>query len=463
MMTLRILIVDDDRPARFAMAKALQQVECQITEAADGRAALDMIRNDIPDLVFLDLAMPGIDGQSVLSELGGGRSRCEIVVVTANDSIASAVECMKLGAADYLTKPYEVAHLRAIARRTARRIELECRVAELQNRLDEKSALGALVGISRPMRELFAQIERAARSPIDILIRGETGSGKELIAREIHRLSDRASGPFVPVNVAAIHASLAESELFGHVKGAFTGAESDRKGVFEQAHSGTLFLDEIGDMPAGLQAKVLRVLQERELQPVGSTRTIRVDVRVLSATHQDLLQAVEAGHFRRDLYYRVKAIELGVPPLRSRHEDIVLLANYFLDRLETSTSIGRVPRLSRAAIDRLLAHNWPGNVRELEHVVTAAATMTTTDEIAPEDLQLPTRSPATAGFDASSLAGLPLTEAKTKLVDWFERTAIEAALRDHHGNISAAARQLGIHRQSLQQKMAQLLITASES
>jgi len=453
-MTIRILIADDDRSARFAMAKVLRQLDCEIIEAADGRASLDAIRHSAPDLVFLDLSMPLLDGAGVLRELHGSTLAAEIVVVTANDTVASAVECMKLGAADYLTKPYEVARLRAIASRSAHRLQLERQVNVLQSQLDEKTALGALAGISRPMHELFDEIRRAARSSIDILIRGETGTGKELIAREIHRLSDRAGGPFVPLNAAAIPNSLAESELFGHVKGSFTGADSNRKGVFEQAHGGTLFLDEIGDMPGDLQAKLLRTLEEREVQPVGSTRTARVDVRIVSATHQDLLKAVESARFRRDLYYRVRGIEINVPPLRARQQDIVFLANYFLDRLAVKN--GRVPRLSSAAIARLLCHDWPGNVRELEHVLIAAAAMTTTDEIAADDLEFAARGRASIGSDAPNLDGLPLTEAKATLVHWFERTAIESALRDHGGNISAAARQLGIHRQSLQQKLAHL-------
>jgi DNA-binding NtrC family response regulator len=456
-MKLRILIADDEHAARYGMAKALNQVPCQVIEAEDGRAALEAIRGQAPDLVFLDLTMPGMDGQSVLRELGDDAKRCEIVVVTANDTVDSAVECMRLGASDYMTKPFEVERLRAIARRAARRAELEEHVTGLQDQLDQKTAFGALVGASRSMRELFQLIERAARAPMDVLICGETGTGKELIAREIHRLSDRASGPFVAVNTAAIQESLAESELFGHVRGAFTGADHDRKGVFEQAHGGTVFLDEIGDMPLALQAKVLRTLQERTVQAVGATRAVPVDIRVCSATHQDLAEAIEAERFRQDLFYRVRGIELRIPPLRARREDIVLLANYFLDRLE-SQSRRAVPRLSADAAERLLTYHWPGNVRELQHAVTAAAAMTTHDQIRARDLDLPQHTRADDNFDFSALAGLPLVEAKGRLVDRFERQAIVAALEATGGNVSAAARQLGIHRQSLQQKITQLNI-----
>ncbi len=456
-MPLRILIADDEPAARYGMAKALAAGGYEILEAADGRAALEVIRSQAPDLVFLDLAMPALDGQGVLRELQGSAGSSEIIVVTANDSIATAVECVRLGAADYVTKPFEVEHLRALARQAARRVELERRVQALQTQLDEKQAFGALVGVSPAMKELYRQIERAARAPLDVLVRGDTGSGKELIAREIHRQSPRAAGPFVAVNTAAIPESLVESELFGHVKGAFTGADAHRTGVFEQAHAGTLFLDEIGDMPPPAQAKILRTLQERTIQPVGGTRTISVDVRVISATHQDLPQAIAGGHFRQDLYYRLKGIELHVPPLRARREDILLLARYFLERLAARTG-GPVARLGHDAADRLLAHSWPGNVRELEHLVTAAAAMCPGDEIHAADLALTPGPGWPDVMDPELLAELPLAEAKVRLVESFERRMIEAALEKHGGNVSAAARQLGLHRQSLQQKMAQLRI-----
>ncbi|MDB5296631.1 MAG: glnG, partial [Phycisphaerales bacterium] len=375
-MPLRILIADDERAARYGMARALASAGHEIAEAADGPSAAAALASGAYDLAFLDLNMPGLDGRDVLRDLcrrTGSDRRCEVVVVTADDRVQTAVECVRLGAADYLTKPYEVEQVRAIARRAAERVELERRVERLQADLDQRRAFGALVGVSRPMRDLYAQIGRAAAAPVDVLIRGETGTGKELIARELHRLSPRAAGPFVAVNTAAVAESLAESELFGHAKGAFTGAAADRKGVFEQADGGTLFLDEIGDMPRPAQTKILRALQERTVQPVGSSRQVRVDVRVVTATHQDLTRAIADGHFRQDLYYRIKGVELTVPPLRSRREDVVLLADYFLDRLGPADGVPR--RLAADAVDALLAHDWPGNVRELEQAVTAAAAM----------------------------------------------------------------------------------------
>jgi DNA-binding NtrC family response regulator len=293
---IRILIADDEKAARYGLAKALAQGGYHVMETADIAGTRDALRSSFPDLVFLDLRMPDGDGRIILRD-SAERPPCEIVVVTAQDDLATAVECMQLGAADYLTKPYEVERVRAIARRAARRIELERQVGDLRDRLDQRNVCGAMVGASRAMQDLYRQIKRLASAPVDVLIRGETGVGKELVARELHRLSGR-TGPFVAVNTAAIAESLAESALFGHVKGAFTGADANRAGAFEEANGGTLFLDEIGDMPLAAQTKILRSLQERAVQPVGSVRAIAVDVRVVSATHQDLTKSIADGHFR---------------------------------------------------------------------------------------------------------------------------------------------------------------------
>jgi DNA-binding NtrC family response regulator len=450
-MPLTVLIADDEPAARYALKRALARLDCELLEAADGTEALAVLRERHPDLVFLDLTMPGLDGLGVLREAGTTEYPGEIVMVTADDRIETAIECVRLGAADYITKPYEIERLRAIVRRNLRRIRTERQVGELQAQLEDTVSCGELLGVGPAMQQLFGRIRRAAPAPLDILIRGETGTGKELVARELHRLSGR-DGPFVAVNTAALSESLAESQLFGHVRGAFTGAERSHQGVFEQAHGGTLFLDEIGDMPLALQAKVLRALQERAIQPVGSTRTQPVDVRVISATHQDLSQAIADGRFREDLFFRLHGFELTVPSLRERPEDILPLARRFLEQLDG----GPDRRLGEGVAARLLSHHWPGNVRELRQVIRAAAVMAEGEWITPADLGLDRTAAKPSVEPQPELDGLPLAEAKTRLVEWFERRAIRAALERNDGNISAAARQLGIHRQSLQQKLAQL-------
>lgn len=457
MSVLRILIADDEAPARFAMRRALSSMASEIMEAGDGDAALELIRTEVPDLVFLDLQMPKRGGIEILKELGHAAGQSEIIVVTANDSVATAVECIRLGASDFIAKPYEVEQVRSIAARVRQRVDLQQRVDHLQNQLDAQPGCGAMVGVSGPMQRLFQQMAKAARSDADLLIRGETGTGKELIAREIHRLSERSAGPFIAVNTAAIPESLTESELFGHVRGAFTGADTNRTGVFEQAHGGTLFLDEIGDTPAVVQTKMLRVLQERVIQPVGAGKTVAVDVRIISATHQNLEEAMADAGFRQDLFYRLKGVELHVPPLRSRREDVLVLANHFLDRWAAKSNQPR-PDFSPAAIDALLGHRWPGNVRELEHTVQRAAMMADQALIDPADLGLASSPAVVEESPFAAYIGLPLSEAKAQAIELLERTLITAALDRAQGNVSEAARQLGMHRQSLQQKMAQLEI-----
>jgi DNA-binding NtrC family response regulator len=458
-MMMRILIADDEAPARYGLIKGIG-TGYEIIEAADGDDALRAIQDHHPDLVFLDLHMPHKDGLTLLRELAGAAPLPEVVVISASDRIETAVEAMRLGASDYITKPYELARVRSIVRRAAERRELLSQVDHLRQRLDHGQALGRLIGISRPMLQLFSLLQKGAASSVDILIRGETGTGKELVAREIHDRSCRRGGAFVAVNTAAIHESLIESELFGHVKGAFTGASNDRRGFFEEASGGTLFLDEIGDMPLSAQTKMLRVLQERVVQPVGSREERPIDVRIISATHQDLEQAINEKRFRADLFFRIKQLELTIPPLRQRREDILPLAQHFLHRLATrANNVERT--LDPSAIDHLLSYSWPGNVRELENALAAAHAMAEGPTIHLIDLPLSGTSVALSETSFQQYAGLPLTEAKNKLVDDFERFAIESALATSGGNVSAAARLLGIHRQNLQQKMSQLGIGRS--
>lgn len=447
---MKILIVEDDSTARYALHRAIRDNSRTILEAEHGGRAIEQIHEHLPDLVFLDLNMPVQDGLSVLNSLRDSPpSRLpEVIVVTANDSVNIAVECIRRGASDFLVKPYDLDHVRTIVARSHRRCQLETRVLELQSQLDSIPSLGSLLSISSSMHRIFDQIRKASATSLPILIRGESGTGKELVARELHRLSQRSTGPFIAVNTAALSEHLIESELFGHVKGAFTGSDRNREGVFRKAHRGTLFLDEIGDMPVGVQTRLLRVLQEGTLTPVGSEEEIPVDVRVISATHQDLEAAIDEKRFRADLYFRLRGIEIKLPPLRARSEDILLLANHFLQG-----GLGFSPQSTEA----LIRYSWPGNIRELKQRVEGAEAMARSSLIEPEDLGLVvSRSAPEEGSIQDWFAPffeLPLTEGKQKLADWFERKAIERALEQEQGNVSAAARRLGIHRQSLQQKL----------
>ncbi len=449
---MKILIVDDEQPARYGMAKALKAAGRLILEAEDGGAAIEQIRKHAPDLVFLDLNMPERDGMSVLKELQTDTATVtpEIIVVTANDGVHFAVDCIRCGATDFLTKPYDVEHIRSIARRSEARVNLQSQVAELQSQGDATIRCGSLLGASRPMQQMFAQISKAAATTLPILIRGESGTGKELVAQELHARSGRANKPFVAVNTAAMAESLVESELFGHVKGAFTGADRNREGVFRQADGGTLFLDEIGDMPAAVQTRLLRVLQEGVVQPVGTEECIPVDVRIISATHQDLEHAITDKVFRQDLYFRLKGIELFLPPLRSRQEDILLLAKQFLPEPFS---------LSNESVTALLQHRWPGNVRELQQMINAAAALCDSQTLLPSDLGLTCERQTPESDKFEQYYDLPLTEARNQLVEDFERQIIQRALDIESHNVSAAARRLGVHRQSLQQKMKLLKIS----
>lgn len=451
---MKILIADDDDSARYALKKLLIGRGRTILESADGKQALDMISGLNPDLVFLDLNMPIMDGKAVLAALqhvpSESPASSEIIVVTANDTVADAVQCIRLGATDFVTKPFEIDRMRSIVLRSEQRVQMQQQLAAMQLQLESKTdatSFDGMIGVSPLMQQLFAKIEKAAATTLPVLIRGESGTGKELVARSLHLRSPRGRGHFVAINTAAISPSLIESELFGHVKGAFTGADKDREGVFRMADGGTLFLDEIGDMPAPIQTRLLRVLQESKVQPVGSERVYDIDVRVISATHQDLDQSIADKIFRQDLYYRLKGIELSIPPLRHRPEDILLLVRGFL---------GEGFHLSSDAVQAILSSNWPGNVRELKQRVQAAAAMSDSNTLTSADLGLSPSSPRLEQCEFTEYLDLPLHEAKLLLVEKFERASIQHALSIESNNISAAARRLGVHRQSLQQKIKQL-------
>ncbi len=462
-----ILIADDEKGARFGMKKALEKDGYSLFEASSGQEARAFIKNRLPDLVFLDINMPEMNGLEVLEKIKGMECSPLVVVITAYGSEKIAVEAMKKGAYDYISKPFDIEELRLIARNALERLALQDENRRLRSQLSALGGLstleglGEIVGQSTIMRELFTIIEKVAPTEVTVLIRGASGSGKELVAREIHKRSHRADKPLVVMNCAALPETLIESELFGHEKGAFTGATERRIGKFELANGGTLFLDEVGDMSPNTQAKLLRAVEEQKYERLGGEETIGVDVRVISATNKDLLAEIRKGNFREDLYYRLKVVEIELPPLRQRREDIPLLVQHFL-KLFSNKHNKEVKNVSREAMRTLLSCDWPGNVRQLantlERAVVLAEDATITQEDLPVDLkggQPPVSQPIM--LDSS----LPFKEAKRRVVESFEKEYILRSLKAHRGNITKTAEALGMHRQGLQQKLRELSLKRS--
>ncbi|MCC6718331.1 MAG: sigma-54-dependent Fis family transcriptional regulator [Acetobacteraceae bacterium] len=436
----RVLIVDDDAALREGIAETLGDLGHNAEQAGDGAAALTRLARGGIDAVLLDLRMPGMDGLAVLKELRARRDQGDAVppvaVLTAVPTAANTIEAMRLGAVDHIAKPIGRDALAALVARMLP-------VALAAPSATPADGSDALIGTTAAMREVQKAVGMLADSDATVLITGETGTGKEVVARAIHRHGRRAAQPFEAVNCAAIPAGLLESQLFGHVRGAFTGAVGDALGSVRAAHKGTLFLDEIGDMDLAMQAKLLRVLQERVVVPVGG-KPVAVDVRVLAATHQDLPAMVRAGRFREDLYWRLGVVPLHLPPLRDRLGDIVPLAEHFL-----ALSSGTARQLSAGAAARLLRHAWPGNVRELRNAMERVAALARRAVVGEDDLDFLAAGPATAPED-DLLAGT-LPEAVARL----EATMIRRALARSGGNRAEAARLLGIHRQLLYEKLRQ--------
>ena len=438
-----VLIVDDDKALRRAVAVALSDLGHQPVEAADGEAALAWLSRQKADAVLLDLRMPGMGGLDVLRAIRATPQPPPTAILTAVPTSENTIEAMRLGAADHLAKPIGRDDLKRLLERMLPAVGSSSpTAAPAPNSKD-----GDLVGASAAMREVQKSIGLLADSDATVLILGETGTGKEVVARAIHTHGRRAKAPFVPVNCAAIPAELLESLLFGHVRGAFTGAVTDRPGSFRDAQGGTLFLDEIGDMDLAMQAKLLRALQERVVTPVGG-RPVPIDVRVVAATHRDLVQAVRDGRFREDLYYRLGVVPLALPPLRARLLDILPLAEHFL-ALSAETAAPK--RLSANAASRLLAHGWPGNVRELLNAMKRVSTLVRRPVIETEDLAfLSADQPPASPPEAAGLLDGTLPEA----VERVERDMIRRALAASAGNRAQAAERLGIRRQLLYQKLA---------
>lgn len=451
----KILIVDDEMPARYGLRKALERVGYIIREAEDGRAALDAVTGESPDLVLLDINMPVMDGMEALEAISGLEHPPLVIMLTAHGSERIAVDAMKKGAYDYLVKPFEVDELRLIIKNTLEKIYLRRENLLLQQRLANMTRFGALLGESDSMKRVFQLIERIAAADVVVLIQGESGTGKELVAREIHRRSLRKDRPFVCVNSAALPESLIESELFGHEQGAFTGAVTARDGKFLSADGGTIFFDEIGDMSANTQAKILRVLEEKQFQKLGGNRTFSVDVRVISASNKDLIAEIAGGGFRGDLYYRLKVVDVTLPPLRERPRDIPLLVQHFI-RTFAERHRRPVPTLAPGALRALVACQWPGNVRQLENLLEKVILLYDGDNIEEADIrrELHPRPSASAVPE-----GATYQDIKKAAVEDFERRFIGEQLRRHGGNITQTALSLGMHRQSLQQKIKELRLS----
>lgn len=463
----RILVCDDEAAARRGIVRALGRRNYRFIECESGRECLELLDSLAVDLVLLDLRMPDLDGRATLERIRDDAEPPPVIMVTADSQLRTAIDAVRAGAADFLAKPYDIEELRWVVERTLAGADLAKENRQLRETVRRLSGSGELLGESPAMVQLFHDVERVGPTDASVLIRGETGTGKELVARRIHQLSAVAQGPFVALNCAAIPESLLESELFGHRKGAFTGADRDRAGRFREAHRGTLFLDEIGDMPASAQAKLLRVLQERRVEPLGGGTPMEVEVRVLAATHRDLEDLCREGHFRQDLYYRLRVIELQLPPLKDRDNDILLLARELLQQ-----STGRPFTLSPETESALLAYPWPGNVRELKNAMERAAIFCRDQRVELHDLPNELRGshpPAIATNDDAPQDGTStddtsgdFQQAKSRVVEAFERRYFTTLLGRHQGNVSRAAREAGLHRQNMQKKLRQLGVNAQD-
>ncbi len=435
--SISVLVVDDERPTRLLMEKELPRAGYAVTTAESGEEALEKIRAADFDVILLDLKMPGMGGMEALRRIRESGAAGEVVILTGHPDVDSAIAAMKLGAYDYLTKPFKLSELEEILRRAAERKRLERENTALRRMVAQREPAPVLVGKSRAMQALLATVERIAGSEANVLIQGESGTGKGLVARLIHRQSARRDGPFLVINCSAFPEPLLESELFGHEKGAFTGAAAAKPGLFEVAEGGTLLLDEVGETSAAMQAKLLQVLDTRELRRVGGTRVHRVDVRIVAATNKDLAQEVRAARFREDLYYRLNVVSLAIPPLRERREDIPLLIEHFLKQFGTEYAR---KSLSPAALQLLTEYAWPGNVRELANTVERLLILAPGEVIGPEDLPANIRQPGGPVGGPRSLAEM-------------ERLHLMRVLKETGGKKMQAARLLGIDIKTLNQKI----------
>src|SRR5580704_2129227 len=454
-MMRTILLVDDEATARYGTGRALEK-QYKVIEAGSAAAAREALTAAAPDLILLDLVMPGEDGLSFLRWLRENGHDVPVLVVSALDTAKTALDALRSGAADYIVKGFDIEELRRRVANALQLVELAAENTRLRRELVADGQFGRLLGASPAMRRVFQMAERVAATDATVLILGESGTGKDLLAQEIHERSQRAGQAFVAVNCAALPENLIESELFGYERGAFTGAAQQRKGKFESASGGTIFLDEIGDMNPVTQAKVLRALENRKIERLGGSHAIDVDVRVISATHRDLQAEIAAGRFREDLYYRLRVVALELPSLREHKEDIALLADSFLGQLGSRHN--HRARMSREAMDLLRQYDWPGNVRELRNTLERSLVLCAGDEIRASDL------PGEIRDDAGPVLREKNSEGDTFLDEsdfreakrQFEIVYLKRKLEEHRWNVSQTAAEVGLHRQSLQEKLREL-------
>jgi DNA-binding NtrC family response regulator len=450
--TPHILFVDDEVALRTLMAERLRERGFEVVEAESGENALDLLDQFAFDVVITDLRMPGIDGARVIQAAVGRYPGIIAIVITGYGTVKDAVDAIKRGASDFIAKPFQFDELMHVLQKALEQRRLASENAYLRAQLEDRYQFGGILGRSRPMQALFQLLETVARSSSTILITGETGTGKEVVARAIHHNSPRRSHRFVALNCSAIPEALLEAELFGHVRGAFTGAVGTRQGRLEQSHKGTLFLDEVGTMSVGLQMKLLRVLQEREFERVGDNQTIKVDVRIIAATNSDLARMVASGSFREDLYYRLNVIPIHLPPLRERRDDIPVLVTHFLAKFAPGATL----HVSQSAMRALMAYQWPGNVRQLENAMERAVALGAgrkeidSMDLPPEIQAMP--QPAATPFVDFPEDGLDLP----RYLSSIERDLIERALDRTHGNRNRAADLLRIKRTTLVEKLKRI-------